>query len=236
MKKAIYFLTIITLLSINFSFSQQKNTINVNGLGKVTAFPNAATITLELDHTKPTLREAVNENQKTLILVKTIIKNYVKDTTQIKISLISTNKSTKWDSKLAKEVFIGFQSSQKIIFTLLDLNQMQNFTEELLKTRFNKIQTIAYFNTNTEELMKQAQDLAVKDAIEITKRLAKSANIKTGAITNMTTNNSANEERISTERNEFETYGKAMGGRGVSSSGQLIEYVVRVSMQTEIYQ
>jgi hypothetical protein len=150
--------------------------------------------------------------------------------------LIATNKATKWDTKLNKEIFIGFESSQKIIFTLLDLNQMQNFTEELLKTKFNKIQTISYFNTNSEELMKQAQDLAVKDAIEITQRLAKSANIKTGSIVNMSTNTSANEDRFSTERNEFETYGKAMGGRGVSSSGQLIEYMVRVSMQTEIFQ
>ena len=75
MKKTTYYITIITLLVLNFGFSQQKNSINVNGLGKVTAFPNAATITLELDHIKPTLREAVNENQKTLTLVKTIIKN-----------------------------------------------------------------------------------------------------------------------------------------------------------------
>lgn len=236
MKKLINFLKILILLTLSSGYSQQKNSINVNGLGKVTAFPNAALITLELEHVKPTLREAVNENQKTLILVKNIIENYVKDTIQIKTSLISTNKATRWDSKLGKEVFVGFESSQKIIFTLLDLNQMQNFTEELLKTKFNKIQTIAYFNTNSEELIKQAQDLAVKDAIEITKRLANSANIKTGSIVNMSTNNSANEERFSTERNEFETYGKAMGGRGVSSSGQLIEYVVRVSMQTEIYQ
>ena len=236
MKNSKFYITIITCLVLNFSFSQQKNTINVNGLGKVSAFPNAAILTLELDHIKPTLREAVTENQKTLLLVKNIIKNYVKDTTLIKTSLIATNKATKWDNKLNKEVFIGFESSQKIIFTLLDLNQMQNFTEELLKTKFNKIQTISYFNTNTEELMKQAQDLAVKDAVEITQRLAKSANIKTGSIANMSTNTSANEDRFSTERNEFETYGKAMGGRGVSSSGQLIEYMVRVSMQTEIYQ
>ncbi|WP_353077836.1 SIMPL domain-containing protein [Flavobacterium sp.] len=236
MKNSKFYITIITCLVLNFSFSQQKNTINVNGLGKVSAFPNAAILTLELDHIKPTLREAVTENQKTLLLVKNIIKNYVKDTTLIKTSLIATNKATKWDNKLNKEVFIGFESSQKIIFTLLDLNQMQNFTEELLKTKFNKIQTISYFNTNTEELMKQAQDLAVKDALEITQRLAKSANIKTGSIVNMSTNTSANEDRYSTERNEFETYGKAMGGRGVSSSGQLIEYMVRVSMQTEIYQ
>nr|WP_298659191.1 SIMPL domain-containing protein [uncultured Flavobacterium sp.] len=228
MKKLVFFI----LFATQFTFAQK--TIQVNGLGKTSAFPNAATLTIQLEHIKPTLREAVTENQKTTEAVKNCIKKYVKDTTDIKVSLIATNKSYKWDSKTSKEVFVGFESSQKIIFTLLDLTKMQDVTEELLKTKFNKIQTVSYFNTNSEDLLKQAQDLAVKDAIDITKRLATSANIKTGSIKRMSTNSSAHEEKYSTEHNEFETYGKAMGGRGVSSSGQLIEYVVRVALETEI--
>lgn len=74
MKKSKFYITLITCLGLNFSFSQEKNTINVNGLGKVSVFPNAAILTLELDHIKPTLREAVTENQKKLLLVKNIIK------------------------------------------------------------------------------------------------------------------------------------------------------------------
>lgn len=228
MRKLIFFL----LLTIPFAYAQ--NSILVNGLGKTSTFPNAANITIELNHVKPTLREAVNDNQNTLKIVKTILKKYVLDSTKIKTSLIATNKSYKWDSKLNKEVFQGFESTQKIIFTLLDLNKMQDLTEELLKTKFNKIQTISYFNTNSEELIKEAQDLAVKDAIDITNRLAKSAGIKTGSIKKISTNSSANEEKFSVDRNEFETYGKAMGGKGVSSSGQLIEYTVRVNVETEI--
>lgn len=228
MQKLVFFILLATQTLL------AQKTIQVNGLGKTAAFPNAAIITIHLEHVKPTLREAVSENQKTTDAVKNCIKKHVKDTSDIKISLIATNKSYKWDTKTSKEIFVGFESSQKIIFTLLDLNKMQEVTEELLKTKFNKIQTISYFNTHSEELLKQAQDLAVKDAIAITKRLATSANIKTGGIKKMSTNTSANEEKFNTEQNEFETYGKAMGGRGVSSSGQLINYVVRVYLETEI--
>lgn len=39
--------------------------ISVVGVGTVTAFPNSAQITIALNFKKPTLREAVNENQKT---------------------------------------------------------------------------------------------------------------------------------------------------------------------------
>ena len=135
MKKSKFYITLITCLVLNFSFSQGKNTINVNGLGKVSVFPNAAILTLELDHIKPTLREAVTENQKTLLLVKNIIKNYVKDTTLIKTSLIATNKATKWDNKLNKEVFIGFESSQKIIFYVIRFKSNAKFYRRIIENK-----------------------------------------------------------------------------------------------------
>jgi hypothetical protein len=38
------------------------------------------------------------------------------------------------------------------------------------------------------------------------------------------------------ETYQFESYGKGMGGKGVSSSGELINYVVSVTIYTEIIQ
>lgn len=53
MKKLVF----LILLATQFTFAQK--TIQVNGLGKTSAFPNAATLTIQLEHIKPTLREAV---------------------------------------------------------------------------------------------------------------------------------------------------------------------------------
>lgn len=209
--------------------------ISVVGLGSTTAFPNASQITIALDHIKPTLREAVNENQKTADEVIKIVKKYINDSTDIKISLIATNKATRWDNKLNREVFVGFESSQKIIFTLKDLKKMQDFTEELLKTKFNKIESITYFNTEAETFIKKAQELAVLDAIETTERLAKVAEVKTGKRFYIQTSKSPNDKSNNiVDRFEFEAYGKGMGGRGVSSSGQLITYSASVSLHTKI--
>ncbi|NMH28469.1 SIMPL domain-containing protein [Flavobacterium silvaticum] len=237
MKKILLILT--ALLSIGHAIAQtqltEKPKISAVGLGTVTAFPNAAQITINLKHLKPTLREAINENQKTADAVLKIIRNYVSDSTGIKTSLISTDKSTVWNDKLNKEVFLGFESSQKIIFTLNDLKRMQDFTEELLKTKFNKIGRISYFNTEAQEFNKKAQELAVLDAIETTKRLANTAGIRTGKILYMQSSASPNDSsnnRVDTY--EFESYGKGMGGRGVSSSGDLIKYSVSVTTYTEI--
>lgn len=217
--------------------SEQNNIpkISAIGTGTVTAFPNACQITIAFNHVKPTLREAINENQKTTNDVLKIVRKYVSDTLDIKTSLISTNKSTRWDDKLNREVFVGFASSQKVIFILKDIKKMQDFTEELLVTKFNRIEKISYFNTEATEHLKKAQELAVLDAIETTKRLAKTSEIKTGNIIYMQSNKSPNDNSANrVETYQFETYGKGMGGKGVSSSGELINYVVSVTMYTEI--
>lgn len=237
MKKIIFFLLVFLFQQITFAQNAEMNGNKISsvGMGSTTAFPNASQITIALLHIKPTLREAVNENQKTADEVIKIVKKYIIDSTDIKISLIATNKATRWDNKLNRDVFVGFESSQKIIFTLKDLKKMQDFTEELLKTKFNKIESITYFNTEAETFIKKAQELAVLDAIETTKRLAKVADVKTGKIIYMQTSKSPNDKgNNSVDRFEFEAYGKGMGGRGVSSSGQLIIYSASVSLHTEI--
>jgi uncharacterized protein len=230
---------LLALLTAFGSYAQNndnsKPRINAVGVGTVNAFPNAAQITIAFLHTKPTLREAINENQKTLGEVYGIVKKYVKDTLEIKTSLISTNKSTKWDERLGKEVFVGYQSNQKLIFTLRSLDKMQEFTEELLKTKFNKIEKVSYFNTEASEYIIQAEELAVNDAIETTRRLAKVSNLKMGKIMFLQSNKSPNDNLNNrADSFGFETFGKGMGGRGVSSSGELIRYTVTVNMHTEI--
>lgn len=233
------FLILLIICSTLHAQSEQNNKpkISAIGVGTVTAFPNACQITIVFNHVKPTLREAINENQKTTNQVLKIVKKYVTDSLDVKTSLIATDKSTRWDQKLNKEVFVGFASSQKLIFTLKDIKRMQDFTEELLATKFNKIEKISYFNTDAFEYLKKAQELAVLDAIETTKRMAKTSEIKTGGIIYMQSNKSPNDNSGNkVETYQFESYGKGMGGRGVSSSGELINYVVSVTMYTEIIQ
>lgn len=235
MKKIFYAIMLFSISAIGQSEQNNKPKISVVGAATVTAFPNACQITIGFNHIKPTLREAINENQKTTNDVLKIVKKYVSDTLDIKTSLISTNKSTRWDDKLNRDVFVGFASSQKLIFTMKDIKRMQDFTEELLTTKFNKIERMSYFNTEAQDYIKRAQELAVLDAIDTTKRLAKSSEVKTGGIIYMQSDKSPNDNssnRVDTY--QFESYGKSMGGRGVTSSGELINYTVKVAMYTEI--
>jgi len=209
--------------------------IQVNGTGTVSAFPNAAQITLLLKATKPRLREAIDETQRNTRLVLNLLKPYVPDTLSIKTSLISTNRLPKWDQAQKKEIGADYEAHQNVIFTLRDLNQMQRLTEELLKTRVYEISQVSYFNTEGVQLMKQAQEDAVRDAIETTSRLAKAGNIKLGRVLYLHTSSDGSQgSDNSTEYYQLQTYGKGMGGRGVAASGQLITYRASILLQTAI--
>jgi uncharacterized protein YggE len=239
MKVKILLLCLLCLFSARTLYSQANvNTtdspkISADGVGTVSAFPNAANITLALKFVKPTLKEAITENQRVAKEVMTVVKRFVTDTTAIKISLISTDKIMRWNQQLKKEVFAGFESSQKIILTLNDLNAMMDFTESIMKTKIYEIEKISYFHTKGAEFVKQAQELAVTDAIETTSRLAKAAKTTTGRIVYIHTDSSpANAQETTDDSYDLRTFNKGMELQGVSSSGQLLNFTVRVTVHT----
>jgi uncharacterized protein YggE len=209
--------------------------IDVEGVGTVSAFPNAANITLGLRFTKPTLKEAIAENEKATRQVLAVVRKYVTDTTGIKVSLISTDKQMRWSAQQKKDIFVGFESAQKIIFTLNDLNRLQDFTEEVMKTRIYEIERVSYFHTQGAEFIKQAQEIAVADALETTKRLAKAAGLKMGKIIKISTDSSpATADNTTEDSYRIQSYRKEIEVRTVASSGQLLNYTVRVSLETLI--
>lgn len=243
MKLRTFYLFAVCLLLTKWGYSQnmpratvsEEPKIHAVGVGSVTTFPNAAQITFVLKFNRPVLREAINESQKTAADVQAILKKYVKDTSEIKVSFITSTKTTRYDQATKKEVFAGFEVSQKIIFTLKELTVMQDLTEEILKTRIHSIERVSYLHTNAASFVKQAQELAVSDAMETTERLARASNVKRGKIIYLETSSSPADGIDNTvDSYHIQTYSKGMGGRGVSSSGQLITYSAQVIMFTQI--
>jgi len=221
-------------------FAQSPNTVAapkivVDGVGNVSAFPDAANITLALKFTKPTLKEAITENEAATRQVLAVVKKYVTDSIDIKISLISTDKLMRWSAQQKKEVFVGFESAQKIIFTLNNLKRLQDFTEEIMKTKIYEIERVSYFNTQGANFIKQAQEIAVADAIQTTARLAKAGGVTLGRILKISTNSSPAVADDTTEDSyQLQSYRKEIEVRTVGSSGQLLNYRVKVSLETLI--
>ncbi len=229
--------TIILLFVLTTLFSQQESPkISANGLGTVSVFPNAAQVTLYLKFVKPTLKEAITENKVATKSALAVVRKYSQDTTAIKVSLIATDKLMSWNEKLKKDVFVGFQSGQRIIFTLNNLDEMQDFTEAIIKTRIYEIERVSYFHTEAAAYIKQAQEKAVADAVDTTKRLAKAAGVTPGNILKMTTDSSPeNGSRVRNNSSRIQTFSKGIEiSDGVSSSGELLTFSATVSIETAI--
>ena len=227
----------LLLLTATTVFAQQNPPrIVANGVGRVTAFPNAAQITLYLEFLKPTLKEAITENKSATKGVLDVVKKFAQDTTAIKVSLISTDKRMRYSTAQKKDVFVGFESNQRIIFTLTNLDAMQEFTEAVMKTKIYEIQRVSYFHTQGAAFVKQAQENAVADAAETIKRLAKAAGVSAGDILLMSTDSSP-EEGATTRSDSYsiQTYSKQLEvSNGVTSSGELLTFSASVRMETAI--
>lgn len=229
--------TITFLLVLTTLFAQQESPkISANGVGTVSVFPNAAQITLYLKFLKPTLKEAITENKAATKNALAVVRKYSRDSTVIKVSLITTDKLMSWNEKLKKDVFLGFQSGQRIIFTLNNLDEMQDFTEAIIKTRIYEIERVSYFHTEAAAYIKQAQEKAVADAVDTTKRLAKAAGVTPGNILKMTTDSSPeNGSSVRNNSSRIQTFSKGIEiSNGVSSSGELLTFSATVSIETAI--
>jgi uncharacterized protein YggE len=236
MKLHFAFFALLCCTATTLFAQQQPAKIVATGVGTVTAFPNAAQITLYLEFLKPTLKEAITENKSATKGVLAVVKKFAQDTTGIKVSLISTDKEMRYSAAQKKEVFVGFESNQRIIFTLNNLDAMQDFTEAIMKTRIYEIQRVSYFHTEGAGFIKQAQENAVADAAETTKRLAKAAGVTLGSIVLLSTDSSP-EEGATTRSNSYriQTYSKQLEvANGVTSSGELLTFTANVRMETEI--
>jgi uncharacterized protein YggE len=243
MKKIIYILTFGLLTTLNAVGQIEPHVtiadvpkILVGGVGTVTAFPNAAQITIVSNLIKPTINEVINSNQEPISQVLAIIKIYISDTTEIKISPISTGESTlEYDNKIKKNVLVGYKPNQKIIITLKNLTMVQNLYEEVLKTEYYQIEEIVYYHTDAANLVKQALEIAVKDAVVTTQGLAKAGNIKLGKIIYMQSNTipfNGTQERLNSNLTGI-LYG-GIGIQSVRSTNQLITFKVYVTMYTQI--
>lgn len=236
MKHRITFSIIFLFLATTLFAQELPGKIVATGIGTVTAFPNAAQITLYLQFLKPTLKEAITENKAATKGVLDVVKKYARDTTAIKVSLIATDKEMRYSAAQKKDVFVGFESSQRIIFTLNDLDAMQDFTEAVMKTKIYEIQQVSYFHTEGAAYIKQAQENAVADASETIKRLARASGVSPGNILLLSTGSSP-EDGAQTRSNSYriQTYSKQLEvSDGVTSSGELLTFTASVRMETEI--
>ncbi|GAA4314035.1 SIMPL domain-containing protein [Nibribacter koreensis] len=201
------------------------NQVKVLGYGSVTTYPDVAEISVEASFTKDRMKDAVQEVQAVTNSVLALSKKYTTSTEDVRISSISANKDYVYVN--GKNQFTGFNSSQSITIKITDLKRLEAFMEELLATKINRIQSISYTHTKADSLRREANALALSDAVKAADHLCSVTKTTRGPVIEMAnyrTLDSGNGNYSADQDIDVELYGKGFGGSGFKVTPELLKF------------
>lgn len=193
------------------------------GYGSVTVYPDYAELTVDAAFTRPKLKDAVAEVQKVVDQVLVLSKRYAKGATDVRVSSTSSNKE--FNYVRGKEVFMGFNSTQSVTVRITDLKQLTPYLEELLATRISRIKNLNYGHTRADSLRREADVLALGDAVKTADKMCAALNVKRGEV--LEASDSSSPESSSGgygQSADIELYGKGFGGQGFKTTPELLRF------------
>ena len=224
--KTIFALLILMAFFTSCNVSESK-TINVIGQAKMKVVPDMVELSLQAYSVKPAMKDAVAETQAAVKEILTVCKKYVVNSTDIKVSTISTNKA--YDYSGSREKFIGYDAMQVLDVTLKDISRIEQFTEELLATRISKIQSVRYNHTKADSILREVNLLALEDARKTAEKMCDKMNVKPGNIVYLSNfenkpNSMDRGMHYSGTNYEMNLYNKSFGGKSFKMTAEILEF------------
>jgi uncharacterized protein YggE len=195
------------------------------GYGHVTVYPNYAELTVDAAFTRPRLKDAVAEVQRVVDQVLAVSKRYAPGRDDVRVSSTSSNKE--FDYVKGKEVFIGFNSTQSVTVRINDLRQLSPYLEQLLATPISGIKDLSYGHSQADSLRREADVLALADAVKTADKMCAALHVKRGAVLEVSDSSSpesSNTNGWGRPSTNIELYSKSFGGRGFKMSPELLRF------------
>ncbi len=209
-----------------------QRTLNVNGVGTVNMTPDIAYINIGVHTEKPTAAEAVSENNTQTQQVVNALQGGGVDPKDIQTTNFSIYPNTQYDPQTNAKLGTTYMVDNTVNVTVRKLDQLGNLLDLSVKSGANSVNSIQFDVADKTQALKQARDLAVKDAATQAQELSSAAGVTLGDI-----------QAISFYNNVpgpiMDTFGKGGGGGAVAAasvpiqSGQMT-LTVNVSMTYEI--
>jgi uncharacterized protein YggE len=205
----------------------QEKKINVVGQAKMKIVPDMVELSLRSDNIRPAMKDAVVETQAAINEMIAVCKKYVRDSSDIKVSNISTNKS--YDYSGDRERFRGYQAVQVLAISLRDVSQLQKFTEELLATKISRIDEARYNHTKADSIMREVNLMALEDARKTAEKMCGKMNVGLGEVTYLsnfenTPLNAGTGMNYSGGDYNLNLYNKGFGGNGFKITPEILEF------------
>ena len=204
------------------------------GYGHVTVYPNYAELTVDADFTRPRLRDAVTEVQRVVDQVLVLSKRYAPGPNAVRVSSTSSNKDFTYVK--GKEVFTGYNSTQSVTVRIDDLRRLSPYLEELLATPIARIKDLTYGHNRADSLRREADVLALGDAVKTADKMCASLHLRRGAVLDMSDSSSPESSQTNGYRPsaDIELYSKSFAGRGFKVSPELLRFDSQCSLTSAL--
>ncbi len=191
---------IITVFTFNFllihqSAAEEKKqpTISINGTGSVSVAPDMAILTFGVIHEADTARQALDANNKAMASIIAAMKdNEIEDkdlqTSNFNIQPRYVYPKRKSNGEQPRPRITGYKVSNTISVRVRDIKNVGAILDLSVTLGVNSGGNIQFTNADTSKVLKEARIKAVKNAIEKAQTLANAANVKLGAILNISEN------------------------------------------------
>jgi len=211
---------------------EARDTIAIQGRGKIIAVPDIAMITIGLNNEKKEVTDAQKENaEKINAFINDLKKLGIKEKD---IATANYNIYPVYNYEDGRQVLRGYQVSQNVNVKIRDLKKISDILSLVSKHSLNQVGGLNFTFDDLEKLKQQARVLALKNAAEKARTLANVAGVKLGKVISFSESNSDYNlpARYADEPAGFEIGGASEKPRVEAGSQDIVVYV---TVSYEIY-
>jgi len=189
-----------------------RDTITIEGIGRVNAIPDIATFTVGVQTEKATVAEAQKEtNDKMNNIIKKLKETGIKET-DIKTTDYSIYPQYNWDN--SRQTLRGYQVNQSVAVKIRDLLKVSDTLAMAGSLGANNIGGISFIIDEPETYKQEAREKALKQAKDKAEALSKTMGVKIRKIVGFTESSA---DQTPMYLDSYKSMGMAEGGGGVSN-------------------
>ncbi|MDJ0614416.1 MAG: SIMPL domain-containing protein [Rhizobiaceae bacterium] len=231
-------LPLFVLSNIAFAEEQIQPTISVNGVGVVSASPDIAIVNVGVMREEKTAREALNANNAAMARVLNELTSIGIEARDLQTSNFNIQPKYVYPKRKANgeqpaPEIVGYFVSNNLTIRIRDLEQTGTILDKIVTLGVNSGGGIRFTNEDTETLLTQARESAVKNAIAKAQTLTSTASVGLGKI--LSINESSNTPRP-VAIHQARSLAVQEDAGSVPIAGGENEYRVNVSITWEIEQ
>lgn len=154
----------------------------VQGSAKINVVPDTAKVSFAIVTRNKNLVTAKKEADLLSAKVINIAKDYKLAKKDISAAELIIQRENRYDNVTRKQVFVGYKVTRSVQLFLKDLNRYSHLVQSLVNAGITEMYGVKLMASNINELNKKAALLAIKDAKQSAKDLAKGFGVSLGQL------------------------------------------------------